>query len=423
MNIPQQQASTPNFLSLGSLFILLAVPLAASPGKNKITGVACEGRIVPAPRVVQVGAAPGTLVEVVRVKPGDMVSTNALLATLQGRGVAEWRLTAALAELEAARNHTVRMENETRLAVAAEELRISRLESTWMDLLERSKRMEVEPEALERARQELAAQQTELAQMEKQLPLLKAELQAQVALAQAQADADTRSSSRKANFAAIQLAEATAARTAQDAEGRIAVMRSRLPVLAAALAELESRANRPLVPPGELEYARQASDTAAKNLPYYLELQNSLLQDAYLRLRVAEAAVEVARANLAASEVKAPFSGEILAIHTMAGESVGPQGILSLADTRNMQVDAYLYASDLPRVFANMKAEITGEALPEPLTGRLLSWERQVLPSTLQSLDPSAMTDRRVVRAVIVLDAPEKVRHLVHAQVTVRLFP
>jgi HlyD family secretion protein len=75
----------------------------------------------------------------------------------------------------------------------------------------------------------------------------------------------------------------------------------------------------------------------------------------------ATAAMERATAELEQSYVRSPLSGQVLEVHTQAGEVVGPQGVVSMGRTDAMYVIAEVYEADVGRLAIGRTAYIVSE--------------------------------------------------------------
>lgn len=143
----------------------------------------------------------------------------------------------------------------------------------------------------------------------------------------------------------------------------------------------------------------------------------------------AELAVKVAQAKTKQEEaqrdlqfIRAPFAGEVLAIHAWPGEMVQEDGaVVSLGDTDNMRILADVYESDIARVKVGQQAEITGRAIKGQQRGEVVEIQRFIEPSQVFPLDPAAYVDRRVVQVHILPDDPEVFARCSLAQVVVRI--
>ncbi|MGI9291233.1 MAG: biotin/lipoyl-binding protein, partial [Gammaproteobacteria bacterium] len=77
-----------------------------------------------------------------------------------------------------------------------------------------------------------------------------------------------------------------------------------------------------------------------KNLSRTSSTSRSQLDDAELDVLVAEADIEVAKAELDQSRIVSPINGQILEIHAYRGERIGDKGLLELGETNTMYVVA-----------------------------------------------------------------------------------
>lgn len=146
-------------------------------------------------------------------------------------------------------------------------------------------------------------------------------------------------------------------------------------------------------------------------------------EDAEMAVKIARAGLEVARAELDRSLVRAPFAGQVLAVHARAGERIGPDGLLELGRTDEMFVVAEVYETDVHKVAAGQRAIMTSPALPEPLTGQVDQVGLRIGKMDVLGTDPVAKTDARVVEVEIRLDDPAAAARLTNLQVKVKIQP
>jgi HlyD family secretion protein len=133
--------------------------------------------------------------------------------------------------------------------------------------------------------------------------------------------------------------------------------------------------------------------------------------------------LQLAEAKLARSIIRAPEAGEILKIHTHAGEAIGDDGILEMGNTRQMNVVAEVYETDVSRVRLGQTAAIVSRngAFDQTLTGRVIRVGSQIFKNNILDDDPAANADARVVEVRIRLDQSQVVRQLTNLQVDVRI--
>ena len=119
------------------------------------------------------------------------------------------------------------------------------------------------------------------------------------------------------------------------------------------------------------------------------------------------------------SSIRAPLDGKVIEINTYPGETVGSRGIVDLADTRSMMVEAEVYVTDIARVSVGASAQVEVEGFNGTLNGKVTEIITEVNPNAVLNPDPYSFVDRRVVIAKIRLDDGERVASLINAQATV----
>ena len=128
-----------------------------------------------------------------------------------------------------------------------------------------------------------------------------------------------------------------------------------------------------------------------------------------------------AEADLELAYVRSPVDGQILNLHTKAGEIVGSQGFADIGQTQQMYVVAEVYETDIRHVQIGQTAAIISEY--GGFTGELKGSVDQIglqidKPGTTND-DPAAKADVRVVEVKIRLDPEDskQVKHLNKLQV------
>jgi HlyD family secretion protein len=149
----------------------------------------------------------------------------------------------------------------------------------------------------------------------------------------------------------------------------------------------------------------------------------SVRDDKQLRVDVARADLAAAQATLAHDTVRAPVAGKVIAIHAHAGERVGPDGILELAQTDAMYAVAQVYETDIGRVKVGQRATMQSPALEPELTGVVERIGHKVGKLDAIDADPVARTDARVVDVHIRLDDSRLGASLSNLQVEVTIEP
>jgi HlyD family secretion protein len=152
--------------------------------------------------------------------------------------------------------------------------------------------------------------------------------------------------------------------------------------------------------------------------------------DAQADVRVAERNVDTAKADLAhavadldKAYVRAPIAGTVLTVHARPGERPGTQGLMNLGNIEQMTVEVEVYQAQIGRIALGNAVEVTAEALPQPLEGRVTRIGLEVGRQTVVDASPAANTDARVVKVTVALEpnSSRRARHLTNLQVTARI--
>lgn len=128
--------------------------------------------------------------------------------------------------------------------------------------------------------------------------------------------------------------------------------------------------------------------------------------------------VEAARVGVALAEVRAPRAGEVLELLAHEGEvSSGP--LLLFGDTSAMVAVAEVFQADVLRVQVGDPATV--QVLDRAEAGKVTAVGIVVGKNQLNSLDPRALQDRRVVKVTVQLDDPAAARRLISMEVDVAI--
>ncbi len=145
------------------------------------------------------------------------------------------------------------------------------------------------------------------------------------------------------------------------------------------------------------------------------------IAEAEAKVDEALALLSRAEADLELAYVRSPVDGQILNLHTKAGEIVGSQGFADIGQTQQMYVVAEVYETDIRHVQIGQTAAIISEY--GGFTGELKGSVDQIglqidKPGTTND-DPAAKADVRVVEVKIRLDPEDskQVKHLNKLQV------
>ncbi|MBE9507351.1 MAG: efflux RND transporter periplasmic adaptor subunit [Chloroflexi bacterium] len=116
----------------------------------------------------------------------------------------------------------------------------------------------------------------------------------------------------------------------------------------------------------QVDQAQNRVYQAQENLE---SLQSGPIEDAILRAELkadqAALALDDARENLAAAELRAPFAGTVVDVTAIPGEHVGTASIITLADVEEPILQFWVEESDMSGVAVGNRVEIIFEALPD----------------------------------------------------------
>ncbi len=145
------------------------------------------------------------------------------------------------------------------------------------------------------------------------------------------------------------------------------------------------------------------------------------VQIAQTELEAAQAGVQLAQADLDLAYVRSPRDGQILKIHTWAGEIISKSGIVELGQTNQMYVVAEVYETDISRIRIGQPATITSNRAIRNLQGIVDEVGLQIGTKDVLGTDPVADADARVVEVKIRLtpEDSQRVAGLTNLQVNV----
>ena len=147
------------------------------------------------------------------------------------------------------------------------------------------------------------------------------------------------------------------------------------------------------------------------------------VQVAEADLMAARAAVKQAQADLELAQVRAPKAGEVLKVHTRAGELISNDGIVELGQTSQMYAVAEVYETDITNVKPGQAATVTSDAFSQKLSGTVERVGRLVRRQNIFNANPTADTDGRIIEVRIRLDpaSSRKVSGLTNQRVRVAI--
>lgn len=155
-----------------------------------------------------------------------------------------------------------------------------------------------------------------------------------------------------------------------------------------------------------LATTKQQIAAAKATLSKISEVRSVDVIGAQAELARAQATARQALAELAEAYVRAPNAGEILKIHSRAGESPSDKGIVEMGQTTQMVAVAEVYESDVRKLKVGQTASIKSEtgAFSQNLRGTISYIGLQIGKQDVLNTDPAADSDSRVVEVKIAID-------------------
>ncbi|MEA5595842.1 ABC exporter membrane fusion protein [Rivularia sp. UHCC 0363] len=149
--------------------------------------------------------------------------------------------------------------------------------------------------------------------------------------------------------------------------------------------------------------SKQISEAEA-TLNSVSEVRSVDVQAQFAEVKDTIAAVNQAKEKLKQVYVRSPQAGEVLEIHTRAGEVVSSDGIVEIGKTSEMYAKAEVYQTDISKIKVGQKAKITSNSLPNELQGEVEWIGSKIRRQTVINTDPSENIDAKVVEVRVRLD-------------------
>ena len=388
-----------------------SVALAES-SPTKVTAVTALGRLEPQGQTVRLAPPQnlnGARVIELRVKEGDLVEANQIVAILENRDLLESAVKLAQHDIKVA---------QANLAIVKAGAKSGEIESQKATIKRLQAQLQGESISYqakiarlqEKLQGEKATQQATIARLDAELKNAQSEYQRYQQLAEKGAislsDLDRRHLTLETAKERTREAEATFHQTVATIEQEIQ----------------EAKAN-----------AQQAKDTVSQqiqeakaNLDRITEVRKVDVDRAESEVQRAKAAWQQAQQELELTYVRAPMNSRVLKIHTYPGESVQPaEAIVELGQTEQMMVTAEIYESDIGQVKSGQTAIIKSEngAFLGELQGTVSEVGWLINRQGIFGSDPASDVDNRVIEVKIRLAEQDrsKVAHLTYSGVIVKI--
>jgi HlyD family secretion protein len=381
----------------------------AEPASTVPQTVAALGRIEPYGEVIKIAPTGGDRrIAQLLVREGDIVKAGQAIAILDDRDRLQAELEEAKEQVRVRQSRLAQVKAGAKTGeIGAQKSAVQRLQAQWQG---------------DRATQQATLQRLE-AQVAGEISAKKAairKLEAELRNARAEYQRYQKLNAEGAISATVFDSKGTVLETSRQELGEANANLKRIQRTGHQQIE-EARASLERIE----RTGRQEINEAQANLAKISEVRSVDVQTAQSEVDAAIAAAKKARANLDLAFVRAPQAGQVLKIHSRAGEVVGKEGIADLGQTLQMAVVAEVYDSDIQRVEKGQKAVVTSDAFPGEVTGRVEEIGLQIYKNDVLDTDPTAVTDARIVEVKILLDpaSSARVRGLTNLEVTVAIQP
>ncbi len=412
-----------------------------------VTNINALGHLEPRGEVIKLsaptGVQGGSRVEQMRVQEGEHVNKGQVIAILDNFASNQAAVEEAKAKLQEARSNLTNVRIGSPREVQAQKAVIARLEAQLRG--ERIAQQATVNRIEAQLRGERIAQQATVNRIEAQLKGQRNSLRATVQRVGAEAhnaqvdaaryetlyregaisqqERDRRQLSAQTTNQQLIESQATRTETIATVEEQIAEARANQIKTIQTLQEqlTEAKENRAKT----INTLQKQIDEEKAKLGRLLEVHPNDVDIAQAQVNNAIAQVRKAEAALKLSFVKAPISGEVLKIHTKAGESLNQNGIAEIGQTDQMIVIAEVPEDSIGKVRLGQQATISSDngAFRGKLQGTVFAIGRKIGKKDVLNTDPAADVDARVVEVKISLSPQdsERVSGLTYAKVVVDL--
>ncbi|OUL25598.1 ABC exporter membrane fusion protein [Nostoc sp. 106C] len=363
---------------------------SATPIQPVVKTVTALGRLEPNGEVIKLSAPTaneGNRVEQLLVKEGDRVKVGQVIAIMDSRDRLQASLGEAQRQVQVAKSRLAQVKAGAKQGeIAARQATVNRLQ------VELEGSIRTQQATINRLEAELQGQQQSLQATVARVAAEKRNAQADVQRyeslykegAISNQEVDRRRLSAETSTQQLIESQATKTRTVATLQQQIN----------------EAKANRDKT----IATLQQQINEAKATLNQTAEVRPTDVANAQAEVDSAQASVEKIQTQLNQAYIRAPKAGQILKIHTRAGETVGNDGIVELGQTDQMYAVAEVYQSDIHKVRSGQRVRVTSDSLPGELQGTVDWIGMQVQRQNVINADPSSNIDARVVEVHVRLD-------------------
>jgi HlyD family secretion protein len=401
----------------------------AVPTPEVATAVTSLGRLEPVGEVIKISApssqmGQGTIAQLL-VKEGDQVTKGQVIAVLNNRQRLEAALSRATEDVKVSQSNLDKVRAGAKQGeIGAQKAEIDRLKSQLQGYRDTYVATRARLEA--QLKWEPAAQAGKIASLNAQLAGEKPTQQATLRRLQSQlknTEVDYKRFQQLYTDRAIETTRLDAKRLEVDTiRQQIAEAQSKYNQTVATLNQqiIENKATQNRITSNarqQLAEAKANYDTnvattnqqiaaAQATLAKIAEVRPVDVAGAQAELARAQATARQAQAELTEAYVRAPVAGEILKVHSRAGEAPSTNGIVEMGQTSQMVAVAEVYESDVRKLRVGQSATIKSEsgAFTQTLKGTVKEIGLQIGKQDVLNTDPAADSDSRVVEVKIAID-------------------
>ncbi|MDZ8055681.1 MAG: ABC exporter membrane fusion protein [Aulosira sp. ZfuVER01] len=361
-----------------------------TPIQPVVKTVTALGRLEPNGEVIKLSAPTtneGNRVEQLLVKEGDRVKVGQVIAIMDSRDRLQASLGEAQRQVQVAKSRLAQVKAGAKQGeIAARQATVNRLQ------VELEGSIKTQQATINRLEAELQGQQQSLQATVARVAAEKRNAQADVQRyeslykegAISNQEVDRRRLSAETSTQQFIESQATKTRTVATLEQQIN----------------EAKANRDKT----IATLQQQINEAKATLNQTAEVRPTDVANAQAEVDSAQASVEKIQAQLNQAYIRAPKTGQILKIHTRAGETVGNDGIVELGQTDQMYAVAEVYQSDINKVRPGQRVRVSSDSLAGELQGSVDWIGMQVQRQNVINADPSSNIDARIVEVHVKLD-------------------
>ncbi len=230
------------------------------------------------------------------------------------------------------------------------------------------------------------------------------------------------------SLARIEQAKAETAANLATIAGEIALARERVAAAEAETKIADDRLRRiadlkgnAIIAPDKIEERQLLRNESAVRLAAAREALGRVQRSEEVARRLGAVRLTEYQGLLAERDPRAPVKARVLKILTQPGASTNAGVLFKLGDTTKIHVIAEIYEADALKIKPGQQATVSSPALPKKFPGTVAAMGVMILRNHLQSLDPNAANNTRVIEATLAMADREPLERLVFLPVDVTI--